>query len=98
MTRDDVVNTVRAHRAELSAMGVLHAAVFGSVARGEDRPDSDVDILVEVDPDKVRGIFALGRIQVTMEQIVGRSVDLARRDRLRPAIATEAARDSVDVF
>jgi len=47
MTRDSIIETLREHMDEIRRHGVAHLAVFGSVARGEERPDSDVDILVE---------------------------------------------------
>ncbi|RAU21788.1 nucleotidyltransferase [Paramagnetospirillum kuznetsovii] len=98
MIRDDVTRILRARRDDLVRMGVVHAAIFGSVARGDERPDSDIDIMIEVDPAIVRGIFAIGGIQQSLEEWIGRSVDLARRDRLRPGIAEEAARDGVHAF
>ena len=79
-------------------MGVRHAAVFGSVARGGDRPESDVDILVEVDPAIVRSIFAYGGIQQSLESWLKRSVDLAGKDRLRPGVAAEVERDQIVAF
>ena len=48
--------------------------VFGSVARGEDRPDSDVDLLVDLPPDI--GLLGLGRVQAELEAILGPKVDL----------------------
>jgi len=98
MIREEVIETLRARQDDLMRMGVVHAAVFGSVARGDDRSDSDVDVMVDVDPVKVRGIFALGRIQTLLEEWIGRPVDLARRDRLRPGAATEAAQDGIHAF
>jgi predicted nucleotidyltransferase len=50
MDIQDAVATLRRHEGALHARGVAHAAVFGSVARGENRPDSDVDILVDFEP------------------------------------------------
>ena len=41
-----VLETLRAHETELRGLGVAHAAVFGSVARGEERAESDIDVLV----------------------------------------------------
>lgn len=79
-------------------MGVVHASIFGSIARGDNRPDSDVDILVEVDPAVVRSIFAYGGIQQSIEQWIGRPVDLASKDRLRPGAAAEAERDEIHAF
>ena len=98
MIRDHVIDTLRARRTDLAQMGVTHAAIFGSVARSEDRNDSDVDVMVEVDQTKIRGIFAMGSIQSSMQEWLGRPVDLARRDRLRPNIAVEAEREAVHAF
>ncbi len=98
MIRDEVIAILRSRQAELGRLGVVHASLFGSVARGEDRPDSDVDVMVEVDPAIVRGIFAIGRIQQTIQEWVGRPVDVARQDRLRPGIASEATKDAINAF
>lgn len=97
-SRDTVIQTLRAHQQELERLGVVHAAIFGSVARGDDRPDSDVDVMVDVDPTRVRSIISLGRIQSRLEKVVGRRVDLAQRGRLRPHVAVEAERDAVHAF
>jgi predicted nucleotidyltransferase len=51
MRRDDVIARLKEAEPALRARGIRSAAVFGSVARGEERPDSDIDILVEIDPD-----------------------------------------------
>ncbi len=47
-----VLRTLRAHRTDLERMGVVHAAIFGSVARGEDRPDSDI-VAAEAERDQI---------------------------------------------
>ena len=49
-SRDEVLSVLKAHEAELRARGVARVALFGSLARGEARPDSDVDLMVEIDP------------------------------------------------
>jgi len=51
MTREDVLQVLRDHEAELRKQGVIHAALFGSLARGDAGPKSDIDIMVEFDPD-----------------------------------------------
>ncbi len=93
-----VLATLNRHQAELRQMGVLHAAVFGSVARGDDRVGSDVDIVIDVDTTHVRSLFALGGIQQYLEEWIGRPVDVARRDRLRRGVAEAVIRDGVVVF
>lgn len=92
MLRDRVIESLRQRRAELDALGVRHAAVFGSVARADDHPDSDVD------ERKAPGLFAIGRIQIALEKMIGRPVDLARRSRSRGGTAEAAARDAIDAF
>ena len=93
-----VVRMLRTHQAELERMGVVHAVIFGSVARGEERPDSDIDIIIEVDPSVVRSIFGYGGIQQALEEWIGRPVDLAGKDRLRPGVAAEAEKDQILAF
>ena len=48
--REGVIATLRAHEAKLSERGVSHVASFGSIARGEGKRTSDIDILIELDP------------------------------------------------
>ena len=55
--REQVIATLRAHERELRRRGVLHAALFGSVARNEAKPASDIDILIELEPDAPVGVF-----------------------------------------
>jgi uncharacterized protein len=50
MNKRDAIEVLRRHRDDLRARGVTHAALFGSVARGESGPGSDLDILIELDP------------------------------------------------
>src|SRR6266568_2693463 len=93
-----VLQILRMRRADLERLGVIHASIFGSVARGDDRPDSDVDILVEVNPCVVRSIFGYGGIQQSLEEWVGRPVDLADKNRLRPGVAAAAEREQILAF
>ena len=94
----EVIRLLRSHRAELEKIGIRHAEIFGSVARGEDLPDSDVDILVDLDPDIVRDLFAYSRVQRTLQDLVGRRVDIARRGRTRPELDADLIRDAVHAY
>jgi predicted nucleotidyltransferase len=51
MDRQEIIARPREHAARLRARGVTHAALFGSRARGDARPDSDTDIMIEIDPE-----------------------------------------------
>jgi len=77
---------------EIQGFGVSRLAVFGSLARGEEKPGSDVDILVEFE--RPTGLFGFVRLQRYLEGIIGRPVDLATPGALRPemreAILAEA--------
>jgi predicted nucleotidyltransferase len=72
--------------AKLRQRGVIHVAVFGSVVGEESRADSDVDLLVDLTPDLASDFFAYAGVAADLDQIVGRDVDVARRDKLRPHV------------
>ncbi len=83
-----LADSVRAHRAEiiaaLEALGATNIRLFGSVARGDDGPGSDVDLLVDIGPDV--GLFALGRMETAAAEILGIPVDVVPSDGLKPAL------------
>jgi uncharacterized protein len=93
-----VLDRLKAHEAELRALGVRNLALFGSVARGEAAPGSDVDVVVRLGPGFSTGGFdhfgRLDELRRRLAEIVGREVDLieepVRKERLRREI--EAAR------
>ena len=76
--RDEIVKIAARH-------GVRNVRVFGSVARGEDTPESDVDLLVDIDPGV--GMFAIGALEVELEEMLGREVDVVIARALRESVA-----------
>lgn len=97
MTREMALEILSRHRAELAdEFGVGSLAIFGSVARNESRPGSDVDVLVDFAPDAHVGLFAFIRLQQRLEAMLARPVDLttvdALRTQLRERILAEAVR------
>jgi predicted nucleotidyltransferase len=64
------------------AHGVRRLALFGSVLSGADRPDSDVDLLIEFEPDAVPGFLGLAEIEAQLSGLLGRRVDLRTPDEL----------------
>jgi uncharacterized protein len=91
MDRQTLLQTLRAHEAELRRAGVQSLSLFGSAARGDAGRDSDVDIAVRLSDDFARGGFEyIGRLEglrQRLRQIVGGQVDLVEepveRERLR---------------
>ena len=85
------------HRVEvqevLSRFGLSNARVFGSVARGKESSESDVDLLVDVPPGV--GLVTLGRCQAELEVLLGAAVDLVPAGDLKPGVATEVLAEAV---
>lgn len=95
---DDILAILRAHQDELRARGVLHAGVFGSVARGEDTEESDVDVALDLDPERPIGLIEYSGIHLFLAGLFGRPVDLATRPCRRPSFAAEVERDYKNAF
>ena len=93
-----VLRTLQAERDRLRPLGVRHLSVFGSTARDEARDDSDVDLIVDLDPDRQIDIFDLASIAAEVEALLGRPVDLVRRGALKPHVAEQALKDEVRAF
>lgn len=99
MEKDRIIASLRAHEAELRAAGVASLSLFGSVARGEDDPRSDLDIVLKLAPAATSGGLAyfgrLDTLRQRLEQIVGRPVDVTtepvRKEQLRRNIEQDRA-------
>jgi len=93
MTRDEILRTIDANRGRLSALGVVELALFGSYARGDAGPQSDVDFLVEFSEKSFDRYMDLREF---LQELLGRKVDLvlksAIKTRLRARILSEAVR------
>ena len=98
MNREQVIATLRAHERELRDRGVLHAALFGSVARNEARPPSDIDILIELRPDAPVGVFEYVGITQYLADLFPNRVDVANRSSLKALVRPSAERDAVYAF
>ena len=75
--------------------GARDVRVFGSVARGEERPDSDVDLLVTLEPG--RTLLDLARLELELEDLLGRPVDVVTAEGLREPVRAAALREAVPV-
>jgi predicted nucleotidyltransferase len=95
MTRRTVITRIRNHRDQLEKLGVKSLSIFGSVARGEEGPDSDVDILVEF-----KGRATFDRYMDTkfyLEDLLGCKVDLVTPKAIKPRMKPYIMRDLINV-
>jgi predicted nucleotidyltransferase len=93
-----VLRTLRAHENKLRRLGACHAAVFGSVTRGEARANSDIDVLVELDRKRPMGIFEYARLKLYIGELLGDASDVVNRKTLKPLLRENILRDAVDAF
>jgi uncharacterized protein len=97
-TLSEVLETLRTHESELRRLGVSHAAVFGSVARGEARADSDIDVLVDLDRDRPLGIFEYARLKLYIGELLNGAGDVVNRRTLKPLLRDSILHDAVHAF
>jgi predicted nucleotidyltransferase len=98
MNAQDAIATLRRHERDLRERGVAHAAVFGSAARGDSRPDSDLDVLVEFEPGIEGTIYDYVRFKEYVAGLFEGPVDVVDRAALKPHLRAPAARDAVYAF
>ena len=98
MDRDAILSTLRAHEADLRARGVAHVALFGSRARGDARVDSDIDLMVEVEPSARIGVWGYAGLKTYLAELFPGAVDVVQRRALKPDLAPSAAADSIYAF
>ena len=79
MTRDDALAVLHGAHDRLRALGVAHAALFGSTARGEAQEGSDIDVMVEIDPDVRMGVYEYVGIVQYLEGLFPVKVDVSNR-------------------
>ena len=98
-----VIKALKAIRPELMEAGVRHAGVFGSVARGDYRPGSDIDIVIGIDAKHVGDIVAYAKISDRIKSAVqarcpDTAVDVADQATLKPRVRERVERDGVYAF
>lgn len=95
MNKKQIIDTIQANRVLLEEFSVKSISVFGSIVRDEARPGSDVDILVEFEPNARIGFFTFSRLQRRLSDILGRPVDLVTPDALHKAMKSRILEEAV---
>jgi predicted nucleotidyltransferase len=96
MNSSEALETLRRSEHDLRARGVRRAAVFGSVARGDSRPD--IDIMVEIDPEARLTVFDYSGLKDYIASLFDGPVDVVNRDGLKPYVCPTATVDAIYAF
>jgi len=97
LTREQAMACLAASEAEIRAFGVERLALFGSVLRGDARPDSDVDLLVQFSPG-AKTFDHLLALSELLEERLGRRVELVTREALSPFLGPRILAEAQDVL
>jgi len=96
--RERAIRIIRAHEADLRALGVGRLWLFGSIARGEASPRSDVDVMIAIPAGRKFSLFDLGEVRVELCELLSREVDVVTEEDLRPDFRRSIVLDLVGVF
>jgi hypothetical protein len=97
VNRKQALEILRRNRPALEAKGIAHAAIFGSVARGSSRPDSDLDIMIDTSPGAHLTVFDYVGLKEYVAGLFDVPVDVVRREGLKPHLRG-AAMEAVYAF
>ena len=98
MTREEIIAKLKEHAPAIKAEGVTKLAIFGSRARGDERPDSDLDVLIEVEADSKFSLLNLSGVALMVEEATGLPAQVTMRRSLEPRMAERIADDVIEVF
>jgi len=97
LDKRQIAERLQRTRDQIEALGVRRLALFGSVVRGEARPDSDVDLLVQFDPER-KTLSNFMSLAFLLEDLLGRRVELVTTESLSPFIGPHILREAEDVL
>jgi predicted nucleotidyltransferase len=98
MNRSEALETLRRSEKALRGRGVRHAALIGSVARGDNRFDSDIDIMIEIDPEARITVFDYVDLKEYIATLFDEPVDVVNREGLKAYVRPAATADAIYAF
>jgi predicted nucleotidyltransferase len=98
MNKQAILDRLRENERALRERGVILAALFGSRARGDGFPGSDIDIMIEIEPQANIGLFEYVGIKHYLEDLFPMRVDVTNRGYLKPLVRPNAERDAIYAF
>jgi predicted nucleotidyltransferase len=98
MNRDRAINLLKAHEPEFHNAGIGALYLFGSVARDQAQPESDVDVFFDLERPDGFTLFDLVTVQERMQDILGTTVDVMTRDGIHPRRRARIEASAVRVF
>ena len=98
MTRDEIIARIRKHADDIRAEGATSLYLFGSAAREELGPASDIDVFVDYDPESRFSLLNLSGIRLIVMDELNREVDITTRSSLRPPLRDKILADAVRVL
>lgn len=96
--RDDILRTLKTHESELREMGVDHISLFGSCSRQEERPESDIDLLIDLNIKKPIDLFAYAGLKSHITGLFDRSVDVVDRAALKKRLKGAVEKEAIYAF
>lgn len=96
--RERVLDTLHRQAPKLRGLGITRLSLFGSMARGEVGPESDVDLLVEIDPARHFTLFDLVDLQDDLQALLGRPAHFAFASKLRSWLREEILEEAIPIY
>ena len=98
MNKGTVIATLRQHEAELRAAGIVHLRLFGSLARGDETTQSDIDLMADLDRSMRISLVSMAHLENRLSDLLGAKVDLTPAEAMKETVRVRALREAIHAF
>lgn len=98
MNKESVIETLRRHEPELRAAGIVHLRLFGSVARGEESAEWNIDLMADLDRSMRLSLVSMVHLENRLSDLLGVRVDLAPAGSMKDTVRARAVREAIYAF